>query len=80
MYWLKEELEALDYYDVALQNFFTVTMISGQINAFSAGNGSAPADLLEYSASGNVTAPLVVVANLGCNAVSKRASCGGINH
>lgn len=72
VYWLKDELEALDYYDVSLQNFFTVAMVSGQINEFSVsgGNGTAKADLLEYSASGKATAPLIVVPNLGCDAVS----------
>lgn len=79
MYWLKDELEALDYYDVSLQNFFTVAMVSGTINEFSVsvGNGTATADLLEYSASGKATAPLVVVSNLGCEASDYPAEVSG---
>ncbi|KAJ4369751.1 hypothetical protein N0V83_005514 [Neocucurbitaria cava] len=77
IYWLKDELEALDYYDVSLQNFFTVAMISGQINTFLVNGVNASGGLLEYSASGNVTAPLVVVANLGCNATDYPAAVSG---
>lgn len=72
IYWLKDELESLDYYDVSLQNFYTVAMVTGQINSFQVYGVSGvntSAGLLEFSASGNVTAPVVVVANLGCNAV-----------
>ncbi|KAF1844681.1 Zn-dependent exopeptidase [Cucurbitaria berberidis CBS 394.84] len=76
--WLKEELEALDgYYDVSLQNFFTVAMITGQINAFKVSGSNASASLFEYSASGNATAPLVVVANRGCNATDYPATVSG---
>lgn len=74
MYWLKDTLESLDgYYNVSLQNFFTVAQINGSINSFLV-NGAAPPEgsylLFDYSASGNVTAPLVPVSNLGCNVVS----------
>ncbi|CAO2648478.1 Nn.00g077450.m01.CDS01 [Neocucurbitaria sp. VM-36] len=77
IYWLKDELEALDYYDVSLQNFFTVAMVTGQINSFIVNGANASGQLLEYSASGNVTAPLVVVANLGCNATDYPAAVSG---
>jgi Zn-dependent M28 family amino/carboxypeptidase len=77
VYWLKSELEATGFYDVSLQNFFTVAMISGQINAFLVDGVNTNADLLEYSASGTVTAPLVPVANLGCEATDYPAEVAG---
>jgi hypothetical protein len=74
VYWLKDTLESLDgYYNVSLQQFFTVAQLSGSINSFKV-NGAVPPNgsylLFDYSASGNVTAPLVTVNNLGCNVVS----------
>jgi hypothetical protein len=73
VYWLKDTLESLDgYYNVSLQNFFTVAQLNGTINAFTV-DGETPPEtsylLFDYSASGNVTAPLVPVSNVGCNAV-----------
>jgi hypothetical protein len=73
VYWLKDTLESLDgYYNVSLQQFFTVAQLSGSINSFEV-DGAVPLNgsylLFDYSASGNVTAPLVPVNNLGCNAV-----------
>jgi aminopeptidase Y len=59
---------------VSLQEFFTVAQINGTINAFTVDGATPPEGsylLFDYSASGNVTAPLVPVSNLGCNAVSK---------
>lgn len=73
IYWLKDELEATGYYDVALQTFSVVVMASGSINAFTVDGANVTAGLLEYSASGAATAPLVPVANLGCDPVSKNA-------
>ena len=52
-------------------------MITGQINAFKVNGANESAGLLEYSASGNVTAPLVVVSNLGCNATDYPAAVSG---
>lgn len=69
--WLKTELESLGgYYDVSLQEFFTVVMVSGAINTFTVDGEAVEALLFDFSGSGNVTAPLVVVNNLGCEAVS----------
>lgn len=73
--WLKSELEALDYYDVSLQEFFTVVMVSGTVNTFTVDGEAVEALLFDFSGSGNATAPLVVVNNLGCEAVRRpRAS------
>jgi hypothetical protein len=73
VYWLKDTLESLDgYYNVSLQNFFTVAQLNGTINAFTVDGAAVPESsylLFDYSASGNVTAPLAIVSNLGCNAV-----------
>ncbi|KAF1832227.1 putative aminopeptidase Y [Decorospora gaudefroyi] len=77
IYWLKSELEALDYYDVTLQTFSLVAMVSGQINAVIIDGANTTAGLLEYSASGAVTAPLVPVANLGCEASDYPAEVAG---
>jgi hypothetical protein len=75
VYWLKDTLESLDgFYNVSLQNFFTVVQFNGSINSFSVGGTVPPAGsflLFDYTPSGNVTAPLAVVSNLGCNAVRK---------
>lgn len=81
IYWIKDTLEALDgYYNVSLQEFFTVAQLSGQINSFTV-NNATPTNgsylLFDYSPSGDVTAPLAVVNNLGCNAV--RASSVAFN-
>jgi aminopeptidase Y len=80
IYWIKDTLESLDgYYNVSLQEFFTVAQLNGTINSFLV-DGAVPPEgsflLFDYSATGNVTAPLVVVNNLGCNAVSTIADSG----
>jgi aminopeptidase Y len=80
IYWIKDTLEGLDgYYNVSLQEFFTVAQLTGTINSFLV-DGAVPPEgsflLFDYSATGNVTAPLVVVNNLGCNAVSTIADSG----
>jgi len=81
IYWLKETLESLDgYYNVSLQEFFTVAQINGTINAFTVEGATPPEGsylLFDYSASGNVTAPLVPVSNLGCNATDYPATLSG---
>jgi aminopeptidase Y len=72
IYWLKEQLEALDYYDVSLQPFSTVVQFNFSINAFEVNGTAVPESsylLFEYSPTGKATAPLVVVNNVGCNAV-----------
>jgi hypothetical protein len=73
VHWLKDTLESLDgFYNVSLQNFLTVVQFNGTINTFAVGTSTPPAaliSLLEYSPTGNVTAPLAVVSNVGCNAV-----------
>lgn len=84
VYWLKDTLESLDgYYNVSLQNFYTVAQINGTINSFLV-NGAAVLEsdylLFDYSASGNVTAPLVTVSNVGCNAVSQQITHVLIRH
>src|SRR5690348_5123762 len=72
VYWLKSTLESLDgYYSVSLQEFSTVVQLNGSINSFTVDGAVPPAGsflLFDYSPSGNVSAPLVVVNNLGCNA------------
>ncbi|KAH7073663.1 hypothetical protein BKA63DRAFT_472031 [Paraphoma chrysanthemicola] len=81
IYWIKDTLEALDgYYNVSLQEFFTVAQLNGTINTFTV-DGETPPEgsflLFDYSATGNVTAPLVVVNNLGCNASDYPAEVSG---
>ncbi|XP_014558842.1 hypothetical protein COCVIDRAFT_93536 [Bipolaris victoriae FI3] len=67
--WLKDNLDALDYYDVSLQTFPWVVSWSDQINSFSI-NGTAlsnlTSSLFEYSPTAKVTAPLIIVEG-GCN-------------
>jgi hypothetical protein len=74
VYWLKNTLESLDgYYDVTLQNFHVFAQLNGTVDAFSVNGAAMPSDsysLFEYSPSANVTALLVPISNVGCNAVS----------
>ncbi|KAH7411907.1 hypothetical protein DE146DRAFT_674338 [Phaeosphaeria sp. MPI-PUGE-AT-0046c] len=81
VYWLKDTLESLDgYYNVSLQNFYTVAQINGTINSFLVDGAAVPESsylLFDYSASGNATAPLVTVSNVGCNASDYPASVSG---
>lgn len=69
--YIYDTLNALDgYYDVELQPFDTLVQESGDF-AFSVGDQAYETAEMEFSPSGDVTAPLVVVNNLGCEAVSK---------
>ncbi|KAH9883119.1 hypothetical protein J1614_000489 [Plenodomus biglobosus] len=72
IYWLKSELEALDYYDVSLQSFFAVFMISGELNTFLVNGANTSGNLLEYSASGKTDFPAEVAGNI---ALISRGSC-----
>ena len=77
--WLKKELESTSYYDVTLQPFSNYVMLNGTINSFTIGGSAINATLFEYSNStaGLVTAPLVVVSNLGCEATDYPAALAG---
>ena len=68
--WLKKELESTSYYDVTLQPFSNYVMLNGTINTFTIAGRPINSTIFEYSNStaGLVTAPLVVVNNLGCEA------------
>lgn len=61
-------LNATGYYDVELQPWSTLVPLGGNASFFANGV-SQNASLFSYSASGNVTAPVVAVSNLGCAAV-----------
>jgi carboxypeptidase Q len=75
--YIKKELEALDgYYKVELQPFTTLVQLNGTAD-LSIGNQTYNPGLMEYSPSGEVTAPLVVVSNLGCSASDYPASVSG---
>ena len=63
-------LSALDYYDVTLQPWASVVQTFGEASLAIDGEAIDEATLMDYSASGNVTAPLVPVANLGCEQVN----------
>jgi len=68
--YIKKELEALDgYYKVELQPFQTLIMINGTGSLFVDGV-DANAGLMEFSPSGEANAPIIVVNNVGCEAVS----------
>jgi len=77
--WLKKELESTAYYDVTLQPFSNYVMLNGTINKFTIGGQAINSTLFEYSNStaSLVTAPLVVVSNLGCEASDYPASLSG---
>jgi Zn-dependent M28 family amino/carboxypeptidase len=77
--WLKKELESTSYYDVTLQPFSNYAMQEGNINTFTIGGQVINSTLFEYSnsTSGLVTAPLVVVANFGCEAGDYPSSVAG---
>ncbi|KAJ8110645.1 hypothetical protein OPT61_g6568 [Boeremia exigua] len=77
--WLKKELEATAYYDVTLQPFSNYVMLNGTINTFTIGGQAINATLFEYSNStaGLITAPLVVVNNVGCEASDYPAGLSG---
>jgi hypothetical protein len=68
--YLKKTLESLDgYYKVELQPFSSPVQINGTF-ALTVDGTTTESGAMEYSPSGNVSAPLVVVSNLGCEAVS----------
>ncbi|KAF2221849.1 hypothetical protein BDZ85DRAFT_264489 [Elsinoe ampelina] len=63
------------YYTVEYQYF--VETYSGGSATLSVNNGSQPASLFTYSPNGAVVAPLIPVANLGCNATDFPAEVAG---
>ncbi|XP_014551666.1 hypothetical protein COCVIDRAFT_42049 [Bipolaris victoriae FI3] len=68
--WIKERVEALNkYYDVSLQSVWAIAQFAGTVNAFSIDGSKMPKSsfsLFEFSPSGKVTVPLMIV-NGGCN-------------
>lgn len=62
-------LTALDYYDVTLQPWTSYVQQSGDFSLAIDGENITNAILFDYSASGDVSAPIVPVANLGCDQV-----------
>ncbi|KAF2824311.1 Zn-dependent exopeptidase [Ophiobolus disseminans] len=77
--WLKKELESTSYYDVTLQPFSNYVMLNGTLNTFTIGGRAINSTIFEYSNStaGLVTAPVVVVSNLGCAASDYPAAVAG---
>jgi Zn-dependent M28 family amino/carboxypeptidase len=77
--WIKKELESTSYYDVTLQPFSNYAMLEGKINSFTIGGKAINSTLFEYSNStdGLLTAPLAIVANLGCEASDYPSSVTG---
>lgn len=68
--YIYETLTALgDYYDVTLQPWSSVVQVSGEASLAIDGTNITEASLMEYSASGDVSAPLVPVSNFGCDQV-----------
>jgi hypothetical protein len=68
--YLYDTLSSLNgYYKVELQPFTTLVQTNGTFN-FSANGVEQSVGAMEFSPSGNITAPLVVVANRGCDPVS----------
>ncbi|KAL0258706.1 hypothetical protein SLS55_006208 [Diplodia seriata] len=66
--YIYETLTALgDYYDVTLQPWSSVVQVSGEASLAIDGANITDASLMEYSSSGNVSAPLVAVSNFGCD-------------
>jgi hypothetical protein len=67
--YLVKELEALDgYYKVETQKFTALVQTNGTWS-LAINTVSEPSGLFEYSPSGNISAALVVVSNLGCDPV-----------
>ncbi|KAF2736882.1 Zn-dependent exopeptidase [Polyplosphaeria fusca] len=65
---LKKTLESLDgYYKVELQPFSSLVQLNGTY-ALAIDGETTESGAMEYSPSGNISAPLVVVSNLGCEA------------
>ncbi|EPE27057.1 Zn-dependent exopeptidase [Glarea lozoyensis ATCC 20868] len=63
--YLYDTLVATGYYDVAFQKFLISTPIN---ETFTVGNSSYETVAMAFSEAGKVTAPIVKVANLGCDA------------
>jgi len=73
--WLIEELEALDgYYTVETQKFTSLVQVNGTAS-LTIGGEATEWGMFEYNPSGNVTAELVPVSNLGCNTVCSFPDC-----
>jgi carboxypeptidase Q len=68
--YLVEQLTALNYYDVEVQPF-TVPSASATLSVNGQTYEVAP---MTFTSAGSPEGPLVVVANLGCDAVSKIAN------
>lgn len=77
--WIKEELESTSYYDVALQPFSNYVQLNGTLREFTIDGKPINTTIFEYSNStdGLVTAPLVLVNNVGCEAADYPADVAG---
>ncbi|KAF2741942.1 aminopeptidase Y [Sporormia fimetaria CBS 119925] len=74
--YLVEQLEALDYYTVEKQKFSNLVQVNGTATLTIDGEVTE-SGIFEYSPSGNVTAELVAVANLGCTAADFPSTVAG---
>jgi hypothetical protein len=67
--YLVKELKALDgYYKVETQRFSALVQVNGT-GALTIAGETTEFGMMEYTPSGNITAKLVVVNNLGCDPV-----------
>lgn len=64
--YLVDTLDALDYYDIEVQPF-TVPSASGTLSVSEVSYEVAP---MTFTPEGTVSAPVILVSNLGCDAVS----------
>lgn len=74
IHWIKSVHEGLDgYYNVSFQEFrSSLLLFGGHVDSFRANGAVPPNDsymLFDYSLPGNMTAPVVVVSNHGCEEV-----------
>ncbi|KAH7117972.1 hypothetical protein B0J11DRAFT_96698 [Dendryphion nanum] len=75
--YIVKELEALDgYYKIELQKFSALVQLNGTASLSINGVETTPGQF-DYSPSGNTTAPLAVVSNLGCVASDYPSSLTG---
>ncbi|USP72803.1 uncharacterized protein yc1106_00077 [Curvularia clavata] len=77
--WIKQKLEALDYYHVLLQPFWVIVEFSSAVNAFAIGGkelSKSSYSLFQYSPGGKVAAPLMIVEG-GCNKTDYPADLAG---
>ncbi|KAF1982168.1 Zn-dependent exopeptidase [Aulographum hederae CBS 113979] len=74
--WIYDSLDELDYYDVVRQPFVALVQTVGEGNVTVKGE-VLEAALMEYSPGGQVTAPIVAVANIGCEPADYPASLSG---